>query len=68
MIAATLRWIDLNILALGRELRLSYLPPLMVYVAYGISGLTAIVGRYETFKRAFGPRRVPVSANYFTLG
>jgi len=46
MIAATLRWIDLNILSLGRELRLSYLPPLMVYVAYGISGLTGIVGTF----------------------
>ena len=46
MIAATFRWIDVNILALGRELRLSYLPPLMVYVAYGISGLTGIVGTF----------------------
>ncbi|HSE00552.1 MAG TPA: hypothetical protein VLB72_07445, partial [Burkholderiales bacterium] len=46
MIAGTLRWIDVNILALGRELRLSYLPPLMVYVAYGISGLTGIVGTF----------------------
>jgi len=46
MIAATLRWVDVNILALGRELRLSYLPPLMVYVAYGISGLTGIVGTF----------------------
>jgi len=46
MIAATLRWIDLNILALGRELRWSYLPPLTVYVAYGISGLTGIVGTF----------------------
>lgn len=46
MIAATLRWIDLNILSLGRELRWSYLPPLMVYLAYGISGLTAIVGTF----------------------
>jgi MFS family permease len=46
MIAATLRWIDLNILSLGRELRWSYLPPLMVYVAYGISGLTGIVGTF----------------------
>ena len=41
-----LRWIDRNILELGRELRLSYLPPLMVYVAYGIQGLTAIVGTF----------------------
>jgi MFS family permease len=46
MIAATLRWVDVNILALGRELRLSYLPPLLVYVAYGISGLTGIVGTF----------------------
>jgi hypothetical protein len=40
------RWTDRNILELGRELRLSYLPPLMVYVAAGISGLTAIVGTF----------------------
>jgi hypothetical protein len=33
-------------LELGRELRLSYLPPLMVYVAAGISGLTGIVGTF----------------------
>ena len=46
MLAATLRWIDVNILSLGRELRLSYLPPLMVYLAFGISGLTGIVGSF----------------------
>jgi len=40
------RWIDRNILSLGREMRLSYLPPLMVYLAYGISGLTGIVGTF----------------------
>ncbi len=40
------RWFDRNILELGRELRLSYLPPLMVYMAAGISGLTAIVGTF----------------------
>ncbi len=39
-------WIDQNFLALGREMRLSYLPPLMVYVAAGISGLTSIVGTF----------------------
>jgi len=39
-------WIDRNFLHLGREMRLSYLPPLMVYVAAGISGLTAIVGTF----------------------
>jgi hypothetical protein len=39
-------WIDRNILSLGREMRLSYLPPLMVYVAAGVSGLTGIVGTF----------------------
>ena len=46
MFAGIFRWIDVNILSLGREMRLSYLPPLMVYVAYGISGLTGIVGTF----------------------
>jgi hypothetical protein len=45
-LAAVGRWIDRNILELGREMRLSYLPPLMVYVAAGISGLTGIVGTF----------------------
>ncbi len=40
------RWLDRNILELGREMRLSYLPPLMVYMAAGISGLTGIVGTF----------------------
>jgi len=39
-------WIDRNFLELGREMRLSYLPPLMVYMAAGISGLTNIVGTF----------------------
>src|SRR5574340_150882 len=39
-------WIDRNILELAREFRLSYLPPLMVYMAAGISGLTGIVGTF----------------------
>lgn len=39
-------WFDDNILELAREMRLSYLPPMMVYVAAGISGLTAIVGTF----------------------
>jgi hypothetical protein len=43
---ALARWIDRNILELGREMRLSYLPPLMVYCAAGISGLTGIVGTF----------------------
>lgn len=39
-------WIDRNVLDLAREFRLSYLPPLMVYMAAGISGLTGIVGTF----------------------
>lgn len=46
MVTVIAQWIDRNILSLGREMRLSYLPPLMVYVAYGISGLTGIVGTF----------------------
>jgi MFS family permease len=45
-LAALGHWLDRNMLALGREMRLSYLPPLMIYVAYGIQGLTAIVGTF----------------------
>ena len=44
-------WIDRNFLALGREMRLSYLPPLMVYVAAGIAGLTAIVATFYIKER-----------------
>jgi hypothetical protein len=39
-------WFNSNIFSLGREMRLSYLPPLMVYAAAGISGLTGIVGTF----------------------
>ncbi|ULA64305.1 MAG: Folate transporter 3 [Nitrospira sp.] len=46
MANSLLAWIDRNILSLGRDMRLSYLPPLMVYMAYGISGLTGIVGTF----------------------
>lgn len=45
------QWFNANILALGREMRLSYLPPLMVYVAAGISGLTGIVGTFYVKER-----------------
>ena len=46
MISRLHHWIDRNILELGREMRLSYLPPLMVYMAAGVSGLTGIVGSF----------------------
>ena len=39
-------WTDRNIIDLGRQMRLSYLPPLMVYLAAGIQGLTSIVGTF----------------------
>ena len=45
-LSALHRWLDRNVLELGREMRLSYLPPLMVYMAAGISGLTDIVGTF----------------------
>jgi BT1 family len=40
------QWFDATILELGRQFRWSYLPPLMVYFAAGVSGLTAIVGTF----------------------
>jgi hypothetical protein len=46
MLTAAYRWVDRNLLSLGREMRLSYLPPLMVYMAAGITGLTDIVGAF----------------------
>lgn len=40
------QWFDATFLDLGRQFRWSYLPPLMVYFAAGVSGLTAIVGTF----------------------
>jgi hypothetical protein len=40
------RWFDNTFLDLGRQFRWSYLPPLMVYLAAGVSGLTSIVGTF----------------------
>ena len=40
------QFIDSTLIDLGRQFRWSYLPPLMVYVAAGISGLTGIVGTF----------------------
>ncbi len=41
-----LNFFDKTLIDLGRQFRWSYLPPLMVYVAAGISGLTGIVGTF----------------------
>lgn len=43
---ATWGFIDTNIISLWREMRISYLPPLMVYMAYGVSSITNIVGTF----------------------
>lgn len=40
------KWIDDTFLDLGRQFRWSYLPPLMVYLAAGVAGLTSIVGSF----------------------
>ena len=39
-------FIDQTFIDLGRQFKLSYLPPLMIYVAAGVSGLTGIVGTF----------------------
>lgn len=44
--SALYRWFDETVLDLGRQFRFSYLPPLMVYLAYGVSGLTSVVGAF----------------------
>ncbi|HNB00243.1 MAG TPA: hypothetical protein PLK61_00435 [Nitrosomonas sp.] len=44
-------WLDEVVLSLSREIKLSYLPPLMVYLAAGISSLTAIVGTFYVKER-----------------
>jgi hypothetical protein len=39
-------WLRVTFVDMGRQLRWSYLPPLMVYLAAGISSLTTIVGTF----------------------
>ena len=34
------RWFDRTFIDLGRQFRWSYLPPLMIYLAAGVQGLT----------------------------
>lgn len=41
-----LKFLDNTFLDLGRQFKWTYLPPLMVYLAAGISGLTGIVGTF----------------------
>ena len=44
MINRIANFLDSTFLDLGRQFKWTYLPPLMIYVAAGISGLTGIVG------------------------
>ena len=41
-----LKFIDSTLIDLGRQFKWTYLPPLMIYLAAGISGLTGIVGTF----------------------
>ena len=41
-----LRFIDSTLIDLGRQFKWTYLPPFMIYLAAGISGLTGIVGTF----------------------
>ena len=44
--AARSGWFDAVVIDLARQMRWTFLPPLMVYFAAGFSGLTAIVGTF----------------------
>ncbi len=46
MIERARAWFDATFLDLARQMRWSFLPPLMVYFAAGLSGATAIVGTF----------------------
>ena len=47
----TKNWFRENILNLFLEIKISFFPPLMVYMAAGISGLTSIVGTFYVKER-----------------
>ncbi len=46
MLTSAQEWLKRTFVDIFRQLRWSFLPPLMVYFAAGISGLTAIVGTF----------------------
>ena len=46
MINRIANFLDSTFLGLGRQFKWTYLPPLMIYLAAGISGLTGIVGTF----------------------
>lgn len=43
---ALAKWVDATFFDLARQLRWSFLPPLMVYFAAGVAGLTSVVGAF----------------------
>lgn len=45
-LSAVTRWVDATFIDLARQLRWSFLPPLMVYFAAGVAGLTSVVGAF----------------------
>jgi len=49
MVKKILSLIDVTLFDLGRQFKWTYLPPLMIYVAAGISGITGIVGTFFVF-------------------
>lgn len=46
MVSRLAKWFDTTVLDLARQFRWSFVPPLMVYFAAGVSGLTSIVGTF----------------------
>ena len=44
MLTRVTHWMQQHMIAIRRDFHLSYLPPLMVYLAAGVSSLTSIVG------------------------
>ena len=46
MLTRVTHWMQQYMIAIRRDFHLSYLPPLMVYLAAGVSSLTAIVGTF----------------------
>jgi MFS family permease len=45
-LARVWRWFRVDFLGIVQEMRLSYLPPLMVYLAAGVSGFTGIIENF----------------------
>ena len=40
------RWIDSIFVDLSRQMRWSFLPPLLIYFAYGAQGITSVAGAF----------------------